>query len=151
MRDNSFNLNNLWYFNQFRYNFLYLVNSRNSCWSFDNFLYNLLCGDNLLYFRFNCHYLLHNGGDLFDNLRHIRHNLFNFFNSLINNNFLYHFFNVLNFYIFLFCLHNFLYKLRYLNNFFKNLSYWNNFFNSDFYRNSNLFWNNQYFLDLNRK
>lgn len=118
LRNDSLNFNNFWYFNKFRYDFLYLINSWNSCWSFHNFLYNLLSCNNLLYFGFNNDNFLYDCRDLLDNLRHVRYDFLDFFDSFINDNFLYNFFNVLHFDALLFSFNNFLNELRNLDNLF---------------------------------
>jgi len=116
--NDSLNFNNFGYFNKFGYNFLYLINSWNSCWSLDNFLYDLLGCNNLLYFRLNDDNFLYDCRNLLDYFRHVRYDFLYFFDSFIHNNFLYNFFNVLHFDTLLFCFNNLLNELRNLDNLF---------------------------------
>lgn len=149
--NDSLNFNNFRYFDKFRYDFLNLINSWNGCWSFYNFLHNLLSCNNLLYFGLNSNYLLYNCRNLFYNLRHIRYDFLDFFDSFIDNNFLNNFLYILNLNILLFSFNNFLDELRDLNDFFKNLSDRDDFLNNDLDRNCNLSWNDEYFFNLKRK
>jgi hypothetical protein len=94
-----------------------------------------------LHFCLNCYNFFNNSWYFLYYLLNIWYNSFDLFYSLINNNFFYNFFNILNFNLLLFCLYNLLNKLWNLNDFLDDLTNWNYFFNYYLDRNWYFIWN----------